>query len=352
MNRQTAVRNLLEERADTTLFGPPPGHGRAIWALVATITVTLAVLQFWQLGVSVAALAAAALLLVAAGAALLPAAEPDGYRLPRHWAWGAVVAVTLVQLTTIWDAADGRGEGYAPWYIRGSTIICAAVILRRRAGAGWAGALVGYLILALHGAMTGVPVGEWTTLILRQAGALIAIQVFAVLLDRSRRAVAVLREEERARLAAIRLRDAATRQRQVEAKRIRGLVTPTLLRITAGEASAELRREAMLLEGALRDSLRGRRIAAGPVSAAARGARTRGVDVVLLDDLGEGAGLTRFAVPDAVLDWVATRLSTAEPPRATVRISATTDERMTVTFYSENRGEGPELLIVDPEISS
>lgn len=336
----STAHDRLEALPDTRLFGPPPGHGRAIWALVSAITVGLLVLHAWQWGLDAASLVVAALLVIAGAAALLPAAEAGGARLPSRWAWIAAAAAALVPFALLWDAAAGQHDGYAPWYLRGATIVLAAVILRRQPAAGWTSALAGYVVIVALGITAGAPPVDWALPILRQAAALLTIQVLAVMLHRSRRAVAMLQQEERSRLESIRNREAATGQRRAEAERIRSLVTPTLQRIAAGEAGAELRREALLLEGALRDTLRGRRLATGAVASAARAARERGVDVVLLDDLGE----EQLSPDAAMLTWVAARLDASPPPRATVRLSADTRGRLTVSFYAERAGGAPEFL--------
>lgn len=343
MSTMTPVHARFDDRIDTLLFGPPPGYGRTIWALITVITVVLLVLHSLRVGFGAEAVVSGVLLILAAATALLPPAAASSSRLAAVWAWTAVAAATLAQLVTAWDAADGQSEGYAPWYVRGATIVYAAVILRRRALAGWAGAFAGFAGMALVSMLAGEDFGQWAVLVLRQTAALLTIQVFAILLDRYWREVAVLREEEHVRLTAVELRESAERQQHAEAERIRGLVTPTLQRIASGDTSAELRCDAMLLEGALRDTLRGRRLAAGAVPAAAHAARARGVEVVLLDDLDEES-LRVETAPDEVLNWVALRLSTVEAPRATVRLAVSADRQLTVSFYAENPGDAPEFM--------
>ncbi|MFV0434551.1 MAG: hypothetical protein ACK5LO_11280 [Leucobacter sp.] len=289
------------------------------------------------------------ILLIGAGAvAMLPPDDLYDSRLAARWAWCAVAAAALAQLVMTWNTGSGPGEGYATWGVRGATIVCAAVLLRGRAGAAWAGALVGYAGDGIIGVATGDPIGLWIVLILRQIASMLAIQIFAILLERNRRAVTALQEEERAALMAIQVREAIGRQRRLESERIRDQAVPILRRIAAGEASEELRREAKLVEGSLRDMLRGRRLAVGPVPDSARAARARGVDVVLLDDLGGELGIRHGRVPSAVSNWVAERLSEVEPPRATVRLAAGTDGDLTVSFYAENPGDAPEFLTIDP----
>lgn len=339
----------LGVQPDTTLFGPPPGRGRPVFALIALIHLLLALLHAAQVGASVPALVATAGLIAASGAALLPAAQAEGFRLPARWGWAASAGVALTQLATIWDAQVQPGD-YAPWYLRGATIVCAVVILRGRAGSAWLGAGAAFAVIAILGVLADAPTVAWLILLLRQVAVLGAIQVFAFMLDRSRQAIVAMRAEERARLATIQRRQALTRQYRVEAERIRSLVTPTLQRIAAGERSAGLRDEARLLEGTLRDSLRGRLLAAGPVQRAARAARARGVDVALLDDLGD-TDRAAPVLPEAALAWVAERLATAEPPRATARVAADSDGRVAVSFYAEASGGSPEFLTI-PHVKS
>lgn len=344
MTATAAVRHHRDEQSDTMLFGPPPGHGQATWMLVGIITVILMVLHAWQFGIGAGALAANALLLMASGAVMLPRVAPGDGRLPLGWAWGAALATALAQIVTVWDATGDRDQSYAPWYLRTATIICVVLILRHRSRAGWAGALLAYAAVAGIGIMDGEAFGQWAVHILRQLAVMVAIQVFAILLNRNARAIALLRQAEHARLTAVHFREAAMRQRLVEACRIRGLVTRTLERIAEGEQSAELRNDATLLEGALRDTLRGRRLTTGPVPTAARRARARGVDVVLLDDLGEDESRARMHLPDAALEWIAEHLDAAVPPRATARLAADAEGCLTLSFYAEGAGLAPEFL--------
>lgn len=345
MSAADRERSPDESPPDTIFFGPRPGYGRALWAVIAGATAAFTLLKSWQLGPSTWAVVTAFAFVAAVGAATLP----RGARLAAPWAWGAAMTSALVvPFTMIWDPSLGQLEGYAPWYARGTTIVCGVVILRHRAAAGWTSALLAFSTSAAVSALAERPLAQWGGLSLRQAAALIALQAFAVFLARGQAAIAALREEERARFTAIRLRKTVMQQRHREAERIRTLVTATLQRIAAGDTSAGLRREAILLEGELRDSLRGHRLAAGPVPAAARAARARGSDVVLLDDVGDpGEGSEPEAAPAAVLDWVANRLDTVTAPRATVRLATGADGRPVISFYAERTGEVPEFLALD-----
>jgi hypothetical protein len=85
-------------------------------------------------------------------------------------------------------------------------------------------------------------------------------------------------------------------------------VGPMLARVEEGRPlDAAEAGECLALEGALRDELRGGRLAREPLATAAADARRRGVDVVLIDDVPERA------IPDPVLGelaaWLGERLS-------------------------------------------
>ena len=69
---------------------------------------------------------------------------------------------------------------YALWYVRGATIVCAVVILRHRAGAGWTGALVTCSAPMIVSALAAEPFALWAEVAVRQAAALIALQAFAI----------------------------------------------------------------------------------------------------------------------------------------------------------------------------
>jgi hypothetical protein len=70
-----------------------------------------------------------------------------------------------------------------------------------------------------------------------------------------------------------------------ELQLVRDLAEPTLRQIVAGAASD--RDGVRTLEAALRDLIRGRSLLIEPLVSALRSARAGGVDIVVLDDLGE-----------------------------------------------------------------
>lgn len=283
-------------------------------------------------------------LLLAAAAALLPRGAPLG--LP--WTWTAAALAASAPAAAVWDDSN-TASGYAPWFVRVATIVIAVLLLRGRPVVGWAAAAAGYGILIGWGVTAGAPLADWGGVVMRQAATLLAIEVFAILLARTQRSIAAFRSEERMRVATTERRAQTVKRRELESARIRDLVTPVLRRIASGEDGESLRRESELLGAELRDLLRGARLAGEPVTAAARSARMRGVDVVLLDDLGPTDLDTQQRA--AALTWVAERLARTNGHRATARLSAD-GARAAVSFYAEGSSARPEVLVLRADTTS
>lgn len=334
-----------------SLFGPPPGQGWSVGGLFAAITIVLVALDGWQFGVSLRSVLAAAILVTAGAAVFLPTDGADAGRLGAQYAWIAALSAAAAQAVTAWEA-NVPGDGYAPWDTRGATIICAVLILRGQWLAGWTGALVGYAVsMTASASGEGLP-SDWPVTLLRQAGALVVVQVLAYLLERNQRALGHLRDNEMALLAAAHARNSVLEQRRDESGLILKLAAEPLRRAAAGESSKNLQLQAMLAEGAVRDILRGRRFARGMVPAAARGARARGIDVILLDDIGDEVDPQiqgqASDLPAAALNWIARRLNESEPPRATVRLTrGQSRNSFTVSFYAESSRRPPEFRTFD-----
>ncbi|WP_139277297.1 hypothetical protein [Rhodococcoides corynebacterioides] len=109
---------------------------------------------------------------------------------------------------------------------------------------------------------------------------------------------------------------ASLHERDVQLTRLDELARPLLTRIASGEPLADDERLACrLLESQLRDSFRARGLV--DVSSAVRAARSRGVDVLLLDDRGHENTET---VDDAIVDAVVAALENPAVEAVTVRL--------------------------------
>ena len=266
------------------------------------------------------------LLAVGATAVFLPRAHP----LAARWSTLAAACAVASVAAVFWDPPS-ETSGYAPWYLRCATTLLIVIVLRRRAAVAWVAAAVVTAVVLAWAAVSGEDVERWIGLLTRQMASLVAIQVAAWGLSRAARTIAAYRAEERERARSEELRSASIRERRAELAAVRTLSVPLLARVSRGEDDPALRAEATLAEASLRDVLRGRRMAAEPLTSAVLEARRRGVDVTVLDDFGSGEPVgSDLGVDDLddvqraeALAWAAERIrgAPASAATATVRLS-------------------------------
>jgi hypothetical protein len=297
------------------LVGLTPATGLVAWiAVTAWIVGPLAAGhggdgRSWTLWLS-------AVLLVAAAAVVLITA---GYPISARWTWIAASVAAVAALVPLVDGPAAPGD-YAPWHLRSAVVVLAVLLLRGRPAAAWLGAAACAMVVLAWSAVTREDTAAWVAILLRQLILLVIAQALAMGLTRTVRAISSYRDAEEERIRAEVLRSEAARRRGLEVSAIRSLVGPLLHSVAAGGADDAARRdEARILESDLRDLLRGRRLAEPHLLAAARVARARGVDVVLLDDLGDSS--VDDGALAAALDWAASRVEVAAGSPVTVRLS-------------------------------
>lgn len=300
---------------------------RLIGALTALSFASLAILSSPAAIAPAPGVAAAGLFLVVG---MLLLADRRG-RLPLPLAvLGAATPVLLVLI-----AAPGAGaELFSAWYLGAGVVMLMLLALRGRIVLAWIGAAGLTVAAVLVTPVVGPAIAVTITLLVRQLALLAIVTLFALgiragvrRLDRIRRS-----EVRDARLtAAIAAADAEREERLGWAYLV---ATPLLRRIAAGEAlTPELRLEASLAEAELRDGLRAHGLARHPVPAAARGARARGVEVVLLDDRSEPLSEEQLA---PLRLRVAERLEAVESGRIVARLlPAGRDELLTIVEHVE-----------------
>ena len=258
--------------------------------------------------------------LLAAGAAFafFPRRDP----LPARWTGFAAALAVVAAAAVFWDPPS-EASGYAPWFLRSASTVLMLLVLRGRPAAAWIAMMLVTAVVLTWAAVTGEDVGRWVGVVARQLATLVAIQVVAFGLSRAARTISAYRAEQRERVRSEELRSASIRERRAELVTIRSLSAPVLARIAHGDDDPALRAEAILVEASLRDVLRGRRMAAEPLTTAVLDARRRGVEVTVLDDLGDG-DLGDRELDDAqradALMWAAERVRGAASA-ATVRLS-------------------------------
>lgn len=238
-------------------------------------------------------------------------------------AGGVVVAVVTLGLLVVSVLPEGR-PGYALWYPGFVWIPLSGIALR------------GWPVLALLGSVASAATTlTWAYLedgvglqdgVYRVVSPL-AVVVVAVGIDRLVRQYG--QEVERAhaeQLEAARLSAgarAAEDERRSRLAQIQQIAAPLLRRLASGEVVDErLSTECRLLEAALRDGIRGRHLVDPAVRETLWAARTRGVEVTLLDDSGTEAGSDPPEVADVVRRCTVQLVERLESGVVTVRLSS------------------------------
>lgn len=250
------------------------------------------------------------------------------YLVMRRWGgsmpvWAAcVVAVGMV----IAEAAqavvlpESTMPGWERWTTAACTTLACGLLLRNRRRAAWA-AMGGVIaVTAIWVAANGL---SWATVAEYHAGHVLTVAMWQAVVmwaERARRAI----DAQESRSRALRLRRQVEEETQRVMRRTRtrlvGSLRPLLERIAAGAPlDEELRTTAGLEEACLRDEMRAACFAGTPVEGAARRARRRGVDVVLMDDSGRPPG-AEDAEHDRVVRAVVEALDDSESGRVVVRV--------------------------------
>ena len=237
-------------------------------------------------------LVASCYLLLAAAATVVLRAPGDPLPLRAGLPVAAVGPVTTWM--SLHDGGGAAAPDYVPWQATPYALVLSVLILRGRPCLAWAAISLSGVAFVIIAATDGV--SSATVLAsLAAVGTVLGVTVFALIMRPTLKSLRALRDEAAARAAAEATMAAQSEERDRQLDRLDALARPMLDKIAAGTAlTAAEREQCMLLEAELRDSLRAPRLAVPVVAAAARMARGRGVEVVLLDDGGFAA-----AGPDA-----------------------------------------------------
>lgn len=251
-------------------------------------------------------------------AAALLVASPS----PTPMLWGRLLVIAALCLAGVvvmlLDLPTRLGyESLLTWQLAAVNFLLFVIELRARIVEAW-GLLV--VIVAVVATWSVLRTGEpWLGLQLTygQGVSLAAGTIFAIGLRRTVRQIFAQEDAERMRAGVEAARRAGDAHRAAELAEVRALAGPLLRRIARGEAVD--RREALSLEAALRDRIRGRALAIEPLVSALARARARDVDALLLDDLGDAALGTEAAA--RVARWCAERVDRMPGPRITIRLA-------------------------------
>lgn len=238
-------------------------------------------------------------------------------RLPVEWAWVvtglSVVATGLV----LWQLTSTAG--YASWVMGASGTALFFMGLRGRLLLSWVGFGLLALVIIAWGLTTSAGLAVALLDAAHQAAVLIAGTLFATSLKRTGDEVERLTDEATDRAISESQQLAIEAERRERLLALGEFVTPLLARLASGTSiSPDERLEFALAEAELRDGLRARALQLPRIAVAAREARRRGVEVVLLDD-SDSSALEAEAVHGASRR-IAELLDDAHDGRVTVRL--------------------------------
>ncbi len=206
-----------------------------------------------------------------------------GTRLSLRSTLVTIVGMTVVTAIISWQIVTPGG--FAQWYMGAGTACLFYVSLRGRIGWAWVGFGVLSVVVLLWGLTSPGMLGGAGFLIAKQFPILVVGTLFAIGLRRTSASIQQLTVETSARAATEAGDVAATAERNRRLAELDAFATPLLALLVSGTPlTDDDRREFAIAEAELRDALRARSLSVPSVIAAARHARRRGVDVVLLDD--------------------------------------------------------------------
>lgn len=283
------------------------------------------------------------LALVAVSAAalwvILPARDPFPY--PRMFGILALCSVTAGLMYLQISPLDT--QPFAQWHLGAVTLVLVVLLARGRIGWVWVGYAALAAVTVAWALANGLTVIDGLSLVVRHAGTLLVGTIFALGMRRSGRTLLVLIRERSERAASKATSGAVVEEREVQLARVNALARPTLERLMQPhELDDAERAECLLVEGSLRDAIRARSLFVEPIITATRNARTRGVEVTLLDDSGD------YQLTDVSLfaTLVAEQLDSMCSGRFTLRILPTGREELAtiVVESAENR-----MLVVNAD---
>ncbi|MGW0353382.1 hypothetical protein A5780_18055 [Nocardia sp. 852002-20019_SCH5090214] len=290
-------------------------RGPTAWLFLVLLEGTITLYMVRNLDSTTALPAVTALIVMVVGGALVLVVPGD----PLPWTVTIFVAAAGPVATALTSVAPGIPETrQMVWTTFATSYVLAVLVLRGRMGTAWLGVAGVAVVIGVDGARAWLNASAIVAAIV-PIGTVIAISVFAQIMRPTQRSLRGLREEASAQAAAEATMAAADGERTRQLERLDRVARPILERIADGAVlTVGEREQCRLLEAELRDGLRAPQLMTEELSGAARGARARGVEVVLLDD-GGFADAPKW-LRERVIDVATRELDAANAGSVTVRI--------------------------------
>lgn len=223
------------------------------------------------------------------------------------------------------------------WPLSAATAIYTYMCVRGRTAWAWVGMAATLASCALWAQQTGQGSGYGIGISAINLAPLLMATFFAWTIRPAARDIFALREQTIIRIAAEAADTAILDERDQQLRRLDNLARPLLEHLAADDdITDEQQLVCTLLEAHLRDILRAPILDTADVADAARSARARGVDVVLLDD--HGMDQTAIPIRDRIVAAVLEALTRATDGQLTVRVLP--PQRDTLLTILHNRSDG------------
>ncbi|TFB71823.1 hypothetical protein E3O06_11200 [Cryobacterium glaciale] len=212
------------------------------------------------------------------------AADP----MPLSRTVGVLLLTTVAGGLMYFHIPGGNIGPFAHWHLGAITLLLVVLVARGRTAWAWAGYAMMTVVSVFWALQIGHTVGDGLVLVSRHAGTLLAGTLFAVGLRHSSRNLDDLYRDRSRRETFVAQTGATASERQAQVARLNAMARPSLERLTRTDAVTDRQRdEFLLVEASLRDAIRARCLFVEPIIGSTWAARSRGVQVVLLDDSGD-----------------------------------------------------------------
>jgi signal transduction histidine kinase len=275
--------------------------------------------------------------------ALIALSAPIIFLVKRHYVVDAtvvtfvVVGVLVAASMLFFQGADAEGGHAEVWFLDSGAVLLMVLLYSGHGRLAWG--LMGvvaaiFLVDSLSQQSGG---GPEFGLIVRPIALLLTATLLSVPLKMFQPRINALRAESRRILGEKIFVAATTAQRQSEAVRLQSLAGPLLQTLARSEELTHSQvAECVALEGLLRDQARGNRLSRGELKRAAGRARTRGIDVMLLDD-SDGEGVTDSDIL-TITNWMSEHLEKITEGQFVGRVLPTGRPDMATIVMSGNSG--------------
>jgi hypothetical protein len=305
----------------------PRGLILAIATLFVLSPAVIATIELFRAGYAFSTLAGLFLYLVVGLTAVFLGRE---IKMPTSLAILVTATSLIIPLLVNSDLQPSDLGSPATWYVTAVATILAIAAVRQQRLSAWIGIFALTFELVSWGGVGALFVSG----LAGAFGLVAAAHAISVGLERSSRQTAQFLEKAKATQSASASESVIRQERSERLTATLEGAFPMLEKIAVGKLSAEDQREATILEAELRDEIRGRMLINSKLKVSVRAARSRGVEVVVLDE--GGLTSTSESERDSLRDRLANELDKIESGRVTIRSPKLTGVR--ATFVASRKG--------------